>query len=77
MKNMKEALIKVGDKELSLGHSLTIRVALCSFYTSLKTEGLGEDEHGKHMTELYLINIKEILELIGKNIEAQNGMAKN
>ena len=42
----------------------TIRVAINNFSIDLTNNGLGDDDHGKEMTSLYLERIKEINSLI-------------
>ncbi len=39
---------------------MTLRVALEGFAMDLSHNGLGDDEHGKVMTNLYLDSIKKI-----------------
>lgn len=56
--------IKIGNKELSPGQFMTIRVALETFYSDLKVNGLGGDEMGKKMTKAYMENIDRIREMI-------------
>jgi len=55
-----EAVIEINGYPLTNAESMTIRVALESFAQSLSDEGLGDDEHGKKMTEAYQNNIREI-----------------
>ncbi len=59
-----EPLITIWDKELTIGQSMTVRVAIESFASDLQENGLGDDEHGKRMVEAYLNNIDEIRRLI-------------
>lgn len=60
-----EADISINGIQLSEGQSLTFRVALSAFLTSLD-EGLGDDEHGKAMTKAYKQRTSEILKYIHK-----------
>lgn len=58
-----EPLITIWGKELTIGQSMTIRVAIEVFNDSLN-KGLGEDNHGKEMVELYRKRINEIRNLM-------------
>jgi hypothetical protein len=56
----KEAEIDINGYALTEAQSMTIRCALNTFGASLVEDGLGDDEHGRAMTEGYLARIKEI-----------------
>ena len=60
-----EPVIIVNGVPLSLGQAMTVRAALNGFCSTLREEGLGDDEHGKMMTEGYLARTKEVFELMG------------
>lgn len=62
----KEPEITVDGIELTDAQSMTLRVAINSFAMDLRHDGLGDDAHGKRMTELYLERIKEINAIIFK-----------
>lgn len=47
-----EADITINGEPLTIGQAMTIRVALEVFATDI-SEGLGDDEHGKRMTQAY------------------------
>lgn len=57
---MKEASIVINGKILTEAEAMTVRVALESFSDSLNAEGLGEDNTGKEISELYKSNIVNI-----------------
>lgn len=59
-----EPLITIWGKELTIGQSMTIRVAIESFALDLSQNGLGNDEQGKRIVEGYLKNIEEIRSII-------------
>lgn len=61
MKELKEAHVVVDGTTLSIGESMTLRVALTMFAHDLSTHGLGDDEHGKFMKEAYINNIRKIM----------------
>lgn len=61
---MDEPNITINGKQLTIGQAMTIRVALESFCMSLWSEGLGDDAHGKAMTEGYLARAAEIRALM-------------
>lgn len=63
MKN--EPVITINGVTLTEGMSMTVRVALESFYSDLSFNGLGDDEHGKKMVEGYQTNIKAMRKLMG------------
>jgi hypothetical protein len=62
-KEWKEADMTINGQKLSVGQSLTIRIAIESLAMMLHS-GLGEDEHGRAMTENYYKRIEEIRKLI-------------
>lgn len=57
---MKEPEIIINGKPLSLGEAMTVRVAIERFASDLTSDGLGIDDHGKTMTEQYLLRINDI-----------------
>lgn len=59
-----EPLITIWGKELSIGQSMTIRVAIESFASELMSNGIGDDEMGRKLDKAYLQRIKEIRDLI-------------
>jgi hypothetical protein len=59
MKTEEPEIIINGDT-LTNGEAMTIRVALESFAADLHRDGLGDDAHGKRMTEGYLRAIENI-----------------
>jgi hypothetical protein len=59
-KAMAEPKITINGRELTEAQAMTLRVALNSFLSDLAAEGLGDDEHGKRMTEAYLQRGSEI-----------------
>jgi hypothetical protein len=61
----KEPLI-INGTLLTIGQSMTIRVAIEGLALDLHEDGLGEDKHGKTMTKLYQDQINEIRSLIFK-----------
>lgn len=58
--------ITINGTTISLGMSMTVRVAIESFASDLNHNGLGDDELGVDMTKGYLANIAKIRELIFK-----------
>ena len=52
--------IIIDGQQLSEAEKTTIHVAINNFIMDLKTNRLGEDLHGKTMTELYLTHCKNI-----------------
>ena len=66
MNTPREARIVISGTALSEGQSLTVRVAVEDFAQFLQDKGLGDDEHGRRMTENYLARIYEIRNLIRK-----------
>jgi len=65
---MSEPEIIINGDILPDSASMTIRVAIENFALDLKTNGSGEDEIGKAITEGYLKNIKLIRDSIFKGI---------
>lgn len=62
----KEPNIVINGKTASPAMAMTIRVAIENFAMDLADTGLGDDEHGKTMTVLYLERISEIRKLMIK-----------
>lgn len=60
MADIDEPKITINGKVLNDAQAMVIRVAINSFKIDLQSNGLGDDEHGKIMTKLYLERIKEI-----------------
>lgn len=63
--NTTEASVTINGSPLTVGQSMTLRVALETFAFSLKGEGCGDDEHGLAMTAAYMAAIQDIRKLIG------------
>ncbi len=61
---MNESHITINGKSLSVAQSMTVRVALNDFAMSLRSDGLGDDDHGKAMVEGYLKAINEIFTIM-------------
>jgi len=59
-----EPSIFINGVKLFEGQAMTMRVALETFISYLKDEGLGEDELGKAMVKGYLARIDEIRTLM-------------
>lgn len=68
MKGKTEAHIVINGVSLTFAQSTTLRVAITSFEMHLKQDGLGNDNHGKSRVSNYLKSVKEINELIFKNM---------
>lgn len=60
----KEAKIIVNGVELSLGQSMTLRVALTTFIGDMKRDGLGDDEMGNAIANGYIDRGEEVLLLM-------------
>ena len=56
----KEPVITINGHTLTLGEAMTVRVAIGSFILSLQEEGLGDDPHGKFMTDAYMDRCRDI-----------------
>jgi hypothetical protein len=59
-----EAKIIVNGVELSLGQSMTLRVALTTFISDMKRDGLGDDETGNAIANGYIDRGEEVLLLM-------------
>lgn len=59
-----ESSVTINGHKLSQAQSMTLRVAVGAFIMSLQTEGLGDDPHGKIMTDAYLDRLAEICALM-------------
>jgi hypothetical protein len=60
-----EPEIAINGVRLTTAQAMTIRVALGSFALSLRSDGLGDDEHGRAMTAAYLHAVGEIHRRMG------------
>jgi len=63
-----EALVVVNGTPLTVAQSMTLRVALESYASDLRDSGLGDDDHGREMTRLYLLRLDEIRTLIFREV---------
>jgi hypothetical protein len=59
-----EPRITINGQELSEGQATTIRVAIESFAADLRSDGLGDDDHGRKMVAGYMARLNEIRDLI-------------
>jgi len=57
---MDEPIITINGHRLHTGQAMTVRVALESFAIDLQRDGLGDDEHGRRLTQHYLAAIEAI-----------------
>lgn len=57
-----EPTITVNGSLLTVGQAMTVRVALGAFALDLRTDGLGDDQHGTDITRAYLVRIKEVMQ---------------
>lgn len=64
----KEAKISVNGIPLTVGQSMTVRVALSSLMFSMRDDGLGDDDHGKRMSKAYADRAQEVLKMILEDI---------
>ena len=62
---MDEAIVEINGTLCTAAMSMTIRVAIEAFAMDLQ-DGLGDDEHGKSMTEAYSARLREIRQLMYK-----------
>jgi hypothetical protein len=60
-----EPLITINGHALSVGESMTVRNAVTGFHMQMRTEGLGDDEHGKRMAEAHVKNCESIFRKMG------------
>lgn len=65
MTTFEEASIIINGNPLSKAQSMTLRVALESFASTISEDGLGDDAHGKFMSKAYLDNCSTIRKLMG------------
>ena len=61
-----EAIITINGMTLTVGQSLTVRLAVSSFVLELTKNGLGNDPHGEEMAKLYLARAGEVREMMLK-----------
>ena len=63
----KEPDITINGRKLTPGQAMTVRVALNSFLADLQNpEALGDDDHGREMTRLYVQAINEMNAIMRK-----------
>ena len=63
-KEWKERNMTLEGVPLSSAQVMAIRCAVTGMITDLVNDGLGEDEHGKEMTRLYLINLRAVEKIL-------------
>ena len=61
---MDEPIITINGHRLHTGQAMTVRVALQTFAIDLQRDGLGDDAHGRRMTQHYLAAIEAINAMI-------------
>jgi hypothetical protein len=61
---MNEPIITINGTELNVAQAMTVRVALTSFQFDLAEKGLGNDEHGRLMTQSYQKHATDVQDLI-------------
>lgn len=62
---MSEADIIINETPLSVGQAMSLRVAATNFFEQMADpDALGDDEHGRRMTELYRLRLGEVLKLL-------------
>lgn len=59
-----EPKIIINNVHLTEGEAMTVRVAVSSFMLDLQSHGLGDDEHGEHMSTAYQHNLRNIVALM-------------
>jgi hypothetical protein len=60
-----EPHITINGRELTTGQALAVRVAITSFHAEMsESNALGDDEHGRFMTEHYRDRLSEVLRLV-------------
>lgn len=59
-----EPKIIINNVYLTEGEAMTIRVAVSSFMLDLQRHGLGDDEHGEHMSTAYQHNLHHIIAIM-------------
>lgn len=59
-----EVQVIINGVTLSSPQVMAVRVALAAFLDSMNQEGLGEDEHGVAMSDLYAQRSLEVLKII-------------
>lgn len=64
----REPIITINGVSLTIAQAMTVRVAIQSLAMSLEQCGLGDDEHGRKMTEGYLGAINGINGLIAREL---------
>jgi len=65
---MKEARIEINGTLITEAMSMTIRVAVENFVSFLEENGLGDDEHGLRMRQLYMERIEELRTLLLRKV---------
>lgn len=68
----REAEITINGQSLTFAQAMVMRVALSSFLSELRENGLGNDEHGKAMTAAYLARGNEVMRVMNDNSASRN-----
>lgn len=61
---MDEAIVTINGVQLTVGQSMTLRVAIGSFLAGMQNDGLGDSAAGKAMAEAYVARASEIEQLM-------------
>jgi hypothetical protein len=59
-----EPKITINGVELTVGQSMTVRVAIAALIINIQSDGLGDDEHGKIMATAYIDRAREVERLL-------------
>jgi len=61
-----EPVVVINNEQLTDAQVVTLRVALNTFAIDLKSGTLGEDEHGRRMTNAYLARLSEVMRIVSQ-----------
>lgn len=68
-----EPNIVINGCELTPSQAMTLRVAMESFAMDIAADGLGDDYHGKVMSQAYLAHVSDIRKVMYKRSEWKPG----
>lgn len=61
-----EPIIVINGTQLTAGQAMSVRVAVTSFITEMRTIGLGKDTVGKSIAENYAKRLSEVVSIMSR-----------
>lgn len=67
---MTEPVITINGRQLTESQAMAVRAAVTAFWQDMaEPDALGDDDHGRRMSEAYRDRLTEVLQIIGSKVE--------